>query len=314
MGLSPRLRGNLDGRLGIHQQHGSIPALAGEPKPYACGTRTAKVYPRACGGTALKAISSAPASGLSPRLRGNPAQSTSAGYSRWSIPALAGEPFCRKRGSARNAVYPRACGGTRQKVLYQPQQIGLSPRLRGNLHALHVEAPHVGSIPALAGEPLDANVGFIDGRGLSPRLRGNQDAAFSAHVATRSIPALAGEPSSLTGRSSGIAVYPRACGGTSTPAALTLKAPGLSPRLRGNQPAASRSWRPGRSIPALAGEPLRAVITMHWWRVYPRACGGTHGAYETGKGNDGLSPRLRGNPYFGNVGVGLLLRWVINGT
>ena len=53
-GLSPRVRGN---RLVIGQHHddaGSIPARAGEPRRPPTGARSAEVYPRACGGTASR--------------------------------------------------------------------------------------------------------------------------------------------------------------------------------------------------------------------------------------------------------------------
>ncbi len=105
-----------------------------------------------------------------------------------------------------------------------------------------------------------------------------------------------------------IAVYPRACGGTRSPAFRTLD--GLSPRVRGNlQPSGCPSTvlRKGlsprvrgkpchrsarrasgaislciRSIPARAGEPFACQALTR--PVYPRACGGT------GYRGHGLSP------------------------
>ena len=37
-------------------------------------------------------------------------------------------------------------------------------------------------------------------------------------------------------------------------------------------------------------------------RVYPRVCGGTLIAICAGRVNEGLSPRVRGNPQFANIG------------
>ena len=49
------------------------------------------------------------------------------------------------------------------------------------------------------------------------------------------------------------------------------------------------------SIPARAGEPMRAVSSCWVRRVYPRACGGTYIQAAVTVMNTGLSPRVRGN-------------------
>ena len=74
---------------------------------------------------------------------------------------------------------------------------------------------------------------------------------------------------------------------------------GLSPRVRGNRvdPGGGRPHR--WSIPARAGEPLAC-----WWRllltsVYPRACGGTGPNRREANPFWGLSPRVRGNRWYG---------------
>ena len=70
-GLSPRVRGNrvLSGSFwgGV----GSIPACAGEPLARMDDGALLGVYPRVCGGTAIRATSRPTSSGLSPRVRGN---------------------------------------------------------------------------------------------------------------------------------------------------------------------------------------------------------------------------------------------------
>ena len=73
---------------------------------------------------------------------------------------------------------------------------------------------------------------------------------------------------------------------------------GLSPRVRGNRsPRAAGNIR-RRSIPACAGEPIRAESPSDIMKVYPRVCGGT--VYSVAQGRDvlGLSPRVRGNRDF----------------
>ena len=50
-GLSPRVRGNLTGRIDAHGLIGSIPACAGEPRGPVWVRVSTTVYPRVCGGT-----------------------------------------------------------------------------------------------------------------------------------------------------------------------------------------------------------------------------------------------------------------------
>ena len=72
-----------------------------------------------------------------------------------------------------------------------------------------------------------------------------------------------------------VKVYPRVCGGTITPPPTPPPLPGLSPRVRGNQPAPAEHYQCARSIPACAGEPRRGPDTIAGREVYPRVCGGT---------------------------------------
>ena len=91
--------------------------------------------------------------------------------------------------------------------------------------------------------------------GLSPRVRGNR--AFNTEVIERtgSIPAGAGEPPRDLFLGIGIKVYPRGCGGTASTSAVSGRARGLSPRVRGNPTQACLWNTSNRSIPAGAGEP-----------------------------------------------------------
>ena len=52
-GLSPRVRGNPDGRRGRRCGQRSIPACAGEPVAVALRASVVGVYPRVCGGTLI---------------------------------------------------------------------------------------------------------------------------------------------------------------------------------------------------------------------------------------------------------------------
>ena len=213
---------------------GSIPARAGEPacRRGRCGF--AGVYPRACGGTRRSLPVLLFPKGLSPRVRGNRRDTLRPSRSSRSIPARAGEPISAAAGIVVPTVYPRACGGTLPARDDKNIELGLSPRVRGNLRRNHRIRPVVRSIPARAGEPARwlspprplgvyprACGGTVIRRtepvelmGLSPRVRGNRLRKGPRGPHLRSIPARAGEPPAGGACTPAAGVYPRACGGT----------------------------------------------------------------------------------------------------
>ena len=91
--------------------------------------------------------------GLSPRLRGNRFGPKAHKAGAGSIPAFAGEPAGEVSDTGRPSVYPRVCGGTEEIAAYPLQDVGLSPRLRGNQPSLCYPPVAERSIPAFAGEP-----------------------------------------------------------------------------------------------------------------------------------------------------------------
>ena len=175
-GLSPRVRGNQSGGNAEYAPAGSIPACAGEPDADASGRPGYGVYPRVCGGTNRPGQRHQSNQGLSPRVRGNLVPSGEGSHCARSIPACAGEPSGTASWSRRLTVYPRVCGGTRLGSERRRQELGLSPRVRGNRGNVLILRQRLGSIPACAGEPT------FDGPGFEH-----------------------------------IRVYPRVCGGTSSP-------------------------------------------------------------------------------------------------
>ena len=70
-------------------------------------------------------------------------------------------------------------------------------------------------------------------------------------------------------------------------------------------------WVVKGSIPACAGEPDIVRHSSLPSPVYPRVCGGTGNTTATGETTAGLSPRVRGNPFFYDFGAGFLLHWRI---
>ena len=193
VGLSPRVRGNLALAGGSLGRLRSIPACAGEPPVPMVECAGSGVYPRVCGGTRVAVTTANRAAGLSPRVRGNLTTPPECKSPLRSIPACAGEPGARNTRSIRDTVYPRVCGGTIQGPVQGVRQLGLSPRVRGNLVGRHPAHRYLRSIPACAGEPPSSSApsqawtvyprvcgGTRQPRrhnaaaaGLSPRVRGN---------------------------------------------------------------------------------------------------------------------------------------------
>ncbi len=248
-------------------------------------------------------------------MRGNPAKCASAGSFKGSIPARAGEPQAAASWVDDDGVYPRACGGTQRRAGGASHDVGLSPRVRGNLHAGRRADIRSRSIPARAGEPslafaasqsswvypracggtYSCPVGATASSGLSPRVRGNPDDYSDEYGSVGSIPARAGEPICTATRMITTAVYPRACGGTGDLVIGDRAGQGLSPRVRGNQLADGSVTNAKRSIPARAGEPSFGPWRLRPRGVYPRACGGTRPTPQCPQPLIGLSPRVRGN-------------------
>ena len=315
-GLSPRVRGNRSKPLPPSSRGGSIPACAGEPAADGHAHQSIRVYPRVCGGTASSWCCRPAATGLSPRVRGNPLAPRRSGRRRGSIPACAGEPAASSPIRCSSRVYPRVCGGTGVLFGHGIRDLGLSPRVRGNRRGPASRTPNRGSIPACAGEPtgdwisLDADEVYPrvcggtpvsgadreDAGGLSPRVRGNPLCFWPCTTAAGSIPACAGEPHRVVLLRPVGRVYPRVCGGTFRSNVARSRATGLSPRVRGNRALERIESRLGRSIPACAGEPSSPAPRRVPARVYPRVCGGTMPGDPPARSRSGLSPRVRGNP------------------
>ena len=174
------------------------------------------------------------AEGLSPRVRGNPADSLHAADTGRSIPACAGEPLIQQLNHLILRVYPRVCGGTTDLAVAAPSGLGLSPRVRGNPGGHNLGGGCRRSIPACAGEPFPPPSAAVplpvyprvcggtragsllagNNCGLSPRVRGNRVSHVTGSRRLGSIPACAGEPAPFQVGTRRNAVYPRVCGGT----------------------------------------------------------------------------------------------------
>ena len=154
LGLSPRVRGNPEGRHRIPFFVGPIPACAGQPE---CEGRTGPghwAYPRVCGATTALRSDALPFLGLSPRVRGNLEGSHCGTAVLGPIPACAGQPNRRWFLNVPTGAYPRVCGATMVSLIRETHCYGLSPRVRGNHAGGATGLAAGGPIPACAGQPL----------------------------------------------------------------------------------------------------------------------------------------------------------------
>ena len=208
------------------------------------------------------------------------------------------------------------CGGSLTEGVLRVSRNGLSPRVRGKQTLSRIQGRRGRSIPACAGEAAFPSLWFplfgvyprvcggsadaLDANsandGLSPRVRGKHPSPSAALRCARSIPACAGEARQAAGVADAMVVYPRVCGGSLGPHAATMRAAGLSPRVRGKPAAARAALLRLRSIPACAGEAVIGLGIKRGVEVYPRVCGGSAGLTMASTCARGLSPRVRGKP------------------
>ena len=152
-------------------------------------------------------------------------------------------------------AYPRVCGATVYALRDLFDDVGLSPRVRGNRARTLSSILPLGPIPACAGQPCKYRYFYSEHRayprvcgatiigkateagelGLSPRVRGNPLVIQTANLLFGPIPACAGQP--RAGRNCIVAsrAYPRVCGATFFGLLGQVCQHGLSPRVRGNR-------------------------------------------------------------------------------
>ena len=214
-GLSPRVRGNQRRVRHPGRRRGSIPACTGKPRTTASAMPPQQVYPRVYGETEEGRRYITDATGLSPRVRGNPVGPVAGQMPPRSIPACTGKPAGRAHRLVAPWVYPRVYGETFYRVQWRARRQGLSPRVRGNQATGAARIPIWGSIPACTGKPVRpalvtsklrvyprvyGETRYIYCRaarvaGLSPRVRGNHHGGERRIGQHGSIPACTGKPS-----------------------------------------------------------------------------------------------------------------------
>ena len=171
-GSSPRLRGTRCRLEPVEAQRRFIPAPAGNTRRRQMVMRCGAVHPRACGEHTTPSNALNPNDGSSPRLRGTRRWPISRPVQIRFIPAPAGNTGPGKRGPARAAVHPRACGEHSHLMFIDSDIGGSSPRLRGTRRHSARCSRRAAVHPRACGEHDIINA-FEEGvTGSSPRLRG----------------------------------------------------------------------------------------------------------------------------------------------
>ncbi len=231
-----------------------------------------------------------------------------------SIPAWAGEARQARPKSKANKVDPRVGGGSSPAATLVTLATGRSPRGRGKQFFESLDHGGLGSIPAWAGEAPDTDhcPGYpaVDPRvgggselgwdaitqkmGRSPRGRGKRCRHTSPRPRPRSIPAWAGEARRCFMVLPHLWVDPRVGGGSAEFIAGQQRDQGRSPRGRGKLNWYRHQQLQHGSIPAWAGEAIRAKPVCDISKVDPRVGGGSTFRRLVRRTDLGRSPRGRG--------------------
>ncbi len=239
-------------------------------------------------------------SGPSPLTRGNPGQTAATAQTLGSIPAHAGQPWPAARRATWAGVHPRSRGPTPTSLSARPTWAGPSPLTRANPQATDESGRVLGSIPAHAGQPANVLAGDRHGRvhprsrgpttslpiwpcrqaGPSPLTRANLVHATRQVGHEGSIPAHAGQPCLSHQSRWRRRVHPRSRGPTFGSLKAALSKVGPSPLTRANPCTRPASLPSTGSIPAHAGQPLKAkslslneflMSTVGRPRAYPQS-------------------------------------------
>ena len=134
-----------------------IPAHAGQTQKRFVAAVDQADHPRACGANVRYGVTSAAASGSSPRMRGKHRRSPPAPTTAGIIPAHAGQTYVAAGDRGEQADHPRACGANGYGVVEHAPPIGSSPRMRGKRRASSAPTPRGRIIPAHAGQTSGKN-------------------------------------------------------------------------------------------------------------------------------------------------------------
>ena len=135
-------------------------------------------------------------------------------------------------------------------------------------------------------------------------MRGKRTHARMVSVQSRIIPAHAGQTAASTLPTRRRTDHPRACGANCNGVNDMPDIQGSSPRMRGKHRLQELEEFRRRIIPAHAGQTNEYIQAIHVWTDHPRACGANSRSDSICARPTGSSPRMRGKPGVGQLGLG----------
>ena len=183
----------------LADRDGIIPAYAGSTPVHVSPTMLKRDHPRVCGEHLRSSRALMVGEGSSPRMRGALIVITSIELVERIIPAYAGSTSTTTDGTSCRWDHPRVCGEHAFRIYATANRSGSSPRMRGALLFLKIDAHKAGIIPAYAGST----------RGSAYRTQGQWDhpRVCGEHTTLRRTPV---SPSGSSPRMRGaLAILPR---------------------------------------------------------------------------------------------------------
>ncbi len=313
-GSSPRVRGKPGWGRKRKAYLRIIPARAGQTTSAATSPEANTDHPRACGANRPSAGRGWRRAGSSPRVRGKLGFLVDGDFPGRIIPARAGQTSRCTLTVASRPDHPRACGANLSTSSNSNSSAGSSPRVRGKRPRARDRVDRRRIIPARAGQTQDQQGTMTDSpdhpracganpdfraaaereTGSSPRVRGKRSRSTRHCRCSWIIPARAGQTQETSGKNTGDADHPRACGANESSLSRLSSTSGSSPRVRGKQLYETAKSQKRRIIPARAGQTGSSRPPWSAPSDHPRACGANKGSQDGFAQLFGSSPRVRG--------------------
>ncbi len=293
-GSPPRARGQ---GPALHRKLDRVrftPACAGTGTRPTSTARATSVHPRVRGDRAFTGAGSSSSYGSPPRARGQVKPN------RRSLRRFRFTPACAGTGRASAArrpgcaVHPRVRGDRRDECARHGEGRGSPPRARGQAQLFELLSPFARFTPACAGT---GSLGFsvISMDPVHPRVRGDRRVKPNPRDDVPGSPPRArgqGGPGHL-----GPAVrrFTPACAGTGLPGSRARRRGSVHPRVRGDR------RRRGRPLRSRSGSPPRArgqdqgAATRAWDPRFTPACAGTGAGSACRRPPSSVHPRVRGD-------------------
>ena len=172
----------------------------------------------------------------------------------------------------------------------------ITPACAGKTYEGRDRGQDLGDHPRVCGENYCEIAVMSKSLGSPPRVRGKPGAVVSINPFTRITPACAGKTALRSHRRFLLGDHPRVCGENRGAAALSIRARGSPPRVRGKRKRYAHRILSSRITPACAGKTYADELTILIREDHPRVCGENAHRSRAESWCAGSPPRVRGKP------------------